>query len=640
MSHQFPTNMHLDVHLENTCFLRATPLSSLLLYEIAKAYDGAHAKICDQLLEPNNERAPQIFQKLAEELQAAISLRNIHASTENASTTSCGNLQLGTRRPLYIRRDERSIKDASYSFTIGDLAELNTIAAENDCTLLCHKKRENPDFPIIPIWHADYAAQRNELDVIVNLPEDSADGFFTHAMVVDIILDDLKLSEEAPDAQYFQETRKYAIEECEKIFAAEIVDAYAQEPHRLIRAKIECLLPKVGGTPKKDKALRFVSLKALEDANVLMLSDFQTKVLLKQEMNKVMNEEGEPASTDDICIGDIISTYSDDVDSDYWRQPQYVDIMCDDHKREYIAKWASNVETPVAIHKALGSDDIFEPNYDCEAIAWAEIALKSWPWGGQNGPMIAFELTADKKGVILPLAEDYPAEHSQGFFTNMSGLTGISSGTSSTDSVSNSDEEKEEEGDDSGSGSKTSTDQHRPSVETSHEDAKPDHTERKLQPGIHVKARNVRGEGPRTPRRPYADMKAQRLIKPYDKSQNYTLVSRPVLNKKVAAMADPKFIDARRLDNLHRAWDVPHRAHGPHQPGIREHKEWHMIPPPDWEAPGVEKPAFAQREEATGPLSRFMHRVDALGDEDQAILLGKSRMDEAKGLGYFGESVK
>jgi hypothetical protein len=107
-------------------------------------------------------------------------------------------------------------------------------------------------------------------------------------------------------------------------------------------------------------------------------------------------------------------------------------------------------------------------------------------------------------------------------------------------------------------------------------------------------------------------------------------------------MSDSKFIDARCLDNLHRTWDIPHRAHGPQRPGMRYHKGWHMIPTPDWDAPVVEKPPFAQHEETTGTMDRFVAKFDSLSKEDQAILLRKPRMNEAKDLilSYSGEFLQ
>jgi hypothetical protein len=107
------------------------------------------------------------------------------------------------------------------------------------------------------------------------------------------------------------------------------------------------------------------------------------------------------------------------------------------------------------------------------------------------------------------------------------------------------------------------------------------------------------------------------------------------LNKKVAAMADLKHIDARRLDNLHRAWDMPHRAHGPQQPGFRRIKEFTMIPSPGWDAPGVQKPNFAQRDEQPGKMDAFMAYFDGLSPEHQAAWLGKhDNKDEGKRLRY------
>lgn len=196
--------------------------------------------------------------------------------------------------------------------------------------------------------------------------------------------------------------------------------------------------------------------------------------------------------------------------------------------------------------------------------------------------MIAFELTEDKKSGILPLDEGYPVERSEDFFTNMSGLNGVSSETPSASSASCFKHDAEEESDDKGSGSHSSANQNRSWDDKPQEETKPNCANSEHQ--AETKPQNKlgeRGPGPHTPHREYTDMKAQRIVKSYSKLQSYEFVSRSVLNKKVAAMSDPKFIDARRLDNLRRAWDVPHRAHGPQQPGMWYHKGWRMIPSPD-----------------------------------------------------------
>jgi hypothetical protein len=61
--------------------------------------------------------------------------------------------------------------------------------------------------------------------------------------------------------------------------------------------------------------------------------------LLKNEMQKVMNDEGGAPGIDDPCIYDLISIYSNDLGSDYWRQPSFLDTVCNDKKREYIEEW-------------------------------------------------------------------------------------------------------------------------------------------------------------------------------------------------------------------------------------------------------------------------------------------------------------
>lgn len=254
-----------------------------------------------------------------------------------AATVSSPTVHL-CRTPLQTCRAERFNKDEGRIIHIDPLSALKVVFTENDYTLLCQKKPENPDFLEVSIWHDGYEAQRYGLDVIATLTEDSTDDFFAHAMSIDIILEDLRFSKAVPDAHYFQKMRVYGAAEWQKMFEAEAKATHAGEPLRLIRAKIERLLPKVGGTLKKDEALRFIRLEALQIANIITLSDYQAVALLKKEMQKVMNNECGAPGIDDLCIRDLISIFSHDLGSDYWRQPSFLDTVCNNKKREYIAE--------------------------------------------------------------------------------------------------------------------------------------------------------------------------------------------------------------------------------------------------------------------------------------------------------------
>jgi hypothetical protein len=632
------TNPRSDVHIDSTCLLRSTPLSSVPLSDEVKTHDRTPAKISN-LLSTDDDNAPQTAVEPAKDLQHTTHLPNIHEAKHNTPASTTTPISIGAHHEsLAARRAEYPGIGAKHTFTLENFTELNAVAAQNDYALLCHKKRENPDFPIIPIWHKDSTAQRNELDFVAQLSEDRAAGFFVHGCVIEVILEDSKYTEAAPDAEYIQEMRAYGFEECQKMLDAEVKAAKDNEPNRLLRVKIEPFLTKVGGTLKKDKALRLVSIEMLMAANLLELSDHDIIAVLKTEMQKVIASENELAAINDVCICDILSNYSNDVGLDYWQQPKVMDALCNEEKRQRISDWASNVEHVVVLHKNVHMYDILEPNHDCAAMIWAEIALKAWPYGGQNGPMIAFQLSEDKQSIALPLIDGCPTERSEGFFTNMSGLTDVSSNVSSTRCGSDSDSGSNNKNDDkNGSSSQSSANQACSYDEASQKEPHPFHEEKRehhpeQQPKNHARTRIP---GPQTPGRKYTRLAIEHRAKACTQPRPYSRATHPILNKKVAAMADPKHIDARRFDNLHRAWDMPHRAHGPQQPGFRRIKEFTMIPSPDWDAPGVQKPNFAQRDEQPGKMDAFMAYFGGLSPEHQAARLGKhDNKDAGKRLRY------
>ena len=117
--------------------------------------------------------------------------------------------------------------------------------------------------------------------------------------------------------------------------------------------------------------------------------------------------------------------------------------------------------------------------------------------------MIEFELSEDKKSVVLPQADGYPTERSEGFVTNMSGLAGVSNETSSASSDSDSDSESAhtEEDDESRSGSKSFAD--RP--------CSCDEQSSKVNTTYHAKPKNLFRNLPKSvPGRPHAEPQISR----------------------------------------------------------------------------------------------------------------------------------
>jgi len=647
----------LDQHLEGTLFLRSSPITSLRLSCVADIDDATHAKIVQQLPRFDHGHTPDIVCEIARELQDYASLRNLGSYGISTTLSSFRPIDLGAHRgPIHTRR-EPGENDFKGPWILENFSELDIVVGEMDYSLISRKMRENPDFPIIPMWHDDYEAQRDERDILMQVAEDSTTGFFLHAVTADMIQVELKDCMEVPDADYLREMRAEGLKEFKKMCRAEAKKAKENEPNRLVRVKIEPFLEQVGGTPKKDQAIRFIKVEALKAAGIATLSLKEDAVqiveILRSEMHKVLDGKCELAGIDDVCVCDIISTDDDgDVSEHHWNDPKAIDIACNAKKRERIAEWAASIDDKVVIHSILDTDDILEPNYDCEALIWAEKAVKEPAYRSANGLMIAFELSADKKSVVLPLVDGYPDARSEGFFTNMSGLTNVSCDTSNqcsdTGSQANSDSDLKDDNEDGGDSSQSSIDKPCSCDDKSQEDSDKDDANSKGHP---KKSHNTGAEHDDaviyTPGRKYAHLNAERANKILLAKQRAGISThqpryqplRPIYNKKVAAMANPEFLDARRTNNLYMAWNVPHRAHGPQQPGMRYQHRLFNLPCPDWDAPGVEKPRFAQQDEEAGAMDSFCAYWETLDPEMREMWLGRHyKENEVQDVSFGGES--
>lgn len=120
-----------------------------------------------------------------------------------------------------------------------------------------------------------------------------------------------------------------------------------------------------------------------------------------------------------------------------WHDPKYLSVLLNERKRHSIENWVCSIDSNVVAHENLDSDEIFEPNYDCEALIWDGNAVKEQGYLPANCRMIDFDCMENKENV-LPSADDFTSERLTGFFSNMSGSTGVSRTDSSAQSVSDS----------------------------------------------------------------------------------------------------------------------------------------------------------------------------------------------------------
>ncbi|KAF1845000.1 uncharacterized protein K460DRAFT_405280 [Cucurbitaria berberidis CBS 394.84] len=597
----------LDNDLTDTLGLRSIPLSSLLLSQVANIDQACYEKVHHQLLHTTAKNAPAIVGAISEELQTASNQQPIaplnfskprfHLSYTSATLTS--------RRGL----EELVLKD---------LPTLGAGIEQHDYTLLNHKIREDPDFPVAPFWHEEYASQRSWRDTTLQLSEDKAGGFFVHEVFLKKLLHELNGSGVFPHAGKLRTLRTSAIVEAKKIMKAEAEMATAEESKRLLRCKIECLVHQVADTEEHLKAVRLIKLETLEAGNVLELSDHAIVTLLATEMRLTMDDKTSAADVETDCICDIISEYSDDVDENYWNKQSVLDVVCNERKRETIANWISSIQLSTFVHCELYIDDRnycgpLEPTDDTEEDVMEEIQRLTEEEGVYEYPKILFNHDQDGN-IILPLADGYSMERSEGYYTNMSGLSSLSSSNSS----SSADEEDHYAAlGDSPPSARVSFSSKGTSVDDgpvpNPKDTKNHSTEQELdiEHGDSITSTS-------TDNQLLKDIIADSII--IDKNTTRPSIMPDIRNttstyqEKRAAIARGEGINARRLNTLRMAWDIPHHSHGPQQAGYRPHLHGYRHntrPSPDWDAPGAPKPRFAERVETIGMLDQFNKEYEA-----------------------------
>jgi hypothetical protein len=249
--------------------------------------------------------------------------------------------------------------------------------------------------------------------------------------------------------------------------------------------------------------------------------------------------------------------YSDDTPLDYFLSPHTIDGDFNEAKRASIANWSSNTETPRYIHTNLHTKHgRLEPDYDRKELIWAEIYIRSKYFR----PRLDLEELAGRSNSALSPTEDCPDVRSEGHYTKI--LADVSVGLLSSGS------EKV--------GSKAPQDSQTSVEATSLEDTETNHDDHQLDNVLESNA--LLGE----------------LTAIGDSSDDAFGANDTTANISSDSFENTKDSGhhVRYLNTLRMIYDGPHRAHGPKQPGFRGFT--HSRPAPDWDAPGVEKPEYAQ----------------------------------------------
>jgi hypothetical protein len=549
----------------------------------------------DQLLDVRDEYAPAIFRQVAEELRDVAMLDVVRPPRPIAFSPlpKSSAHRFARKTSLAFRRGQRvltmeNLPKVAVSSRNPDEPE------EHNLAFLFERVSEDPDFPIVPIWHEDSVAQRARLDYISRLPEDPELGYFDHAILINKILIEFEAFSKFPSANSLLRWRFLALNGFTRIMEKEVDDAERSEPNRLLRAKIEHLLPTTR-LAKQKKALRSIDLDVLRDAGVLELSDGEVKDLLWTETRNRLGKVYGTMDLDKEYICDIISEFSDDTPLDYFVDPEAIASDCNEIKRASIANWAANIEAPrythANLHKKNGKEcGRLEPNYDCKELIWAEIAHKSKYFR----PRIDLKEFVERSKPALPPAEDFPDARSEGHYANM--LPDVSVCTLSPGSVKVDSKALEDV---------------QTSVEVAGSATKLEDTENGQNTCQFInisRSDSIFGE--------YSD--------------DAFAANAPAANNTSDPSENGKSLGhhVRHMNTLRMAHDDPHRAHGPEQPGYRGYT--HSRPVPDWDAPDVVKPEYAQSKKSKklGVLDRFNEVFEA--NERRARKIAMSVHEEAQ----------
>jgi hypothetical protein len=253
--------------------------------------------------------------------------------------------------------------------------------------------------------------------------------------------------------------------------------------------------------------------------------------------------------------------YSDDTPLDYPLDPNTIDSDCNEVKRASIAHWASNIETPRYIHANLHNKyGRLEPDYDCKELIWAEIYIKSKYFR----PRLDLEEFSGQSNPALSIAEDFPDVRSEGQYTNMSSNVSVGLLSSCSEKFGSRAPE-----DSQTSVETTSLEDKVVDSETNHDDH---------QSGNFPESNSLLGEFT------VIGDSSDDVFGANDTTANNS--SDPSENTK-----DPGH-HARHLNTLRMTHVGPHPAHSPEQPGFRLFT--HSRPAPDWDAPSIKKPEYAQ----------------------------------------------
>lgn len=428
------TSAGQDKHLVDTLYLRSTPYTSLILATVASTDENLYSKIIAQFQAYRVEEVRSIIRTVAAEIQVA----SAKAESEYIPPPVAKKSAKNVAQTLFNRRGFGQIE-------LSICASPNLSMEEHDFMLLSHRLKEDPDFPIAPIWHQDHDTQRSWVDMALQVKENRPNGFFVHEVLLNKLLREVNATGSLPRYGKLRTIQASAVKEATKIMKAETDMAVKEEPNRLLCNRIEHLMPVVATTDSQLKALRQIKLESLLAADVMELQDSEIITLLNTEVRNLAKNSDGVINIGKDCICDIISVYSEDVDVRYWNEASVLTVICNERKRRGIQNWIEAIEDTAHVEARLFTnggklDEPLEPTEETESAIFKEYSRKFEEKLSFDGPEIVF-CRNEHNEIVLPLDDGYATERSEAKFTNMSGLSDVSTPSLSTASDSNSDQD-------------------------------------------------------------------------------------------------------------------------------------------------------------------------------------------------------
>jgi hypothetical protein len=389
--------------------------------------------------------------------------------------------------------------------------------------------------------------------------------------------------------------------------------------------------------------VRLIKLKNLDITKILSSNDNELIALLGEKMAEVLGDKEVATDVDVDCICDIISQYSDDVDESYSLSMSNVAGIWGRSKREKFETSVCHIQLYIEEDDYCRPLEPFDILDEMDAAPTKDLDREFGVWVDHDSDCTLI-FPRDEDGIIvLPFEDVGEEEHSEGHFTNMISAASDSDSDSSSSGAHSDNSTKPEDRRDSDSSFEIVLSKLK-SKNILYQTYMVDPDDDNFLKVTKISSDDVFSADPEMDR---GDLEINPLKSGFDVSTDRPDSGAYDYAKKRAALAAKNdysinHYNDRHLNSLNTAWDVPHRAHGPQQPGYRGRNR-RSRPSPDWDGEHVQMPPHARREEQSGLLDQFNAEYEAAhGSDIQYPALNTSSgyrcaipaLDKVMGNGY------